>query len=74
MAVVRFQRREPRLLLAYLSDIFYLQVQEEMSNRYKTRAVRLSDILIESGDKTIRTLLQVALAAFGQYSTLQTCR
>jgi hypothetical protein len=30
MAIVQPQRREPRLLLAYLSDVLYLQVQEEI--------------------------------------------
>lgn len=54
MAVVSFhpQRLEPRPLLAYLSDILYLQVQEEIAYDMHRAVVRLCDILIEFGDKT----------------------
>jgi hypothetical protein len=42
MAVVHSQRREPRLLLAYMSNILRLQVQEEMSKtRNDTRGATL---------------------------------
>lgn len=42
MAIVQPQRHEPRLRLAYVSDIFYLQVQEEMSKTiHDTRGATL---------------------------------